>query len=167
MSEGNNRQYLPNSTWCFVCGEDNHAGLQTRFFIEDDYVRTILKPQMYHCGYKNVVHGGIVAAILDETMGWAAARAIGLMCYTGELTIRYVKHVPADRDSIVSAEVVKAGRRMAIIKGTLHSEDGEVFAHAEAKFLPMSAEETAIVDGMLLYKGDEVRMFEHLKAPKG
>ena len=34
------RRYLPNSTGCFVCGEDNPAGLRTRFFVEDGIVNT-------------------------------------------------------------------------------------------------------------------------------
>lgn len=164
MSADPSPQNLPNSSWCFVCGEDNHAGLQTRFFVEGDAVKTVLTPQMYHCGYKNVVHGGVVAAVLDETMGWAAARAIGLMCYTGELTVRYIRHVPADRNSVVSAVAVKAGRRMAVIQATLQGEDGEIYAHAEGKFLPMSAEETLVVDAMLLYNENDVRLFEHLKS---
>src|SRR5690606_33126821 len=103
-------RYLPNSKTCFVCGEDNAAGLQSRFYVEGGCVKMKLRPQPHHCGYANVVHGGVVAAALDECMGWAAARAIKRMCYTGELTIRYLKPVPADGDLTVCTEVKRANR---------------------------------------------------------
>lgn len=158
------KRLLPNSDWCFVCGEDNHAGLKTRFYVQDGQVKTVLRPQEHHCGYKNIVHGGIVAAILDETMGWAAARAIGLMCYTADLNVRYLKHVPADRESIVTTDVIRASKRLAHISGVLHSPDGaETYARAEARFMPMSPEETLQVDGMLKYTGGEERIFDYLK----
>lgn len=104
-----------------------------------------------------------MAAILDEAMGWAAARAIGLMCYTADLNIRYVKHVPADQESIVTTEVVRAGKRLAHIKATLHSNSGDAYARAEGRFMPMSPEETLQVDAMLLYRGDEERIFDYLR----
>ena len=156
--------YLPNSTWCFVCGEENHAGLQTRFFVEDGHVKAKLRPQDHHCGYRNVVHGGVVAALLDECMGWAAARAIGRMCLTAELTVRYVKNVPQDRELTCVTKVEKSSRRLAYAKGEIVDDEGEVYARAEGKFMPMSAEETLRIDDMLLYRGGEIRLFDDLRA---
>lgn len=159
----NGRQYLPNSEGCFVCGEGNPAGLQTRFYIEGDYVCTDLDPRMQHCGYENIVHGGIVAAALDETMGWAAARAMGLMCFTAELNVRYVKNVPAQDPARVVTWVVKSNKRLAITEGELRGADEEVLAKAQAKFMPLSPEDTIKVDDMLLYRGGEARLFDHLR----
>ena len=48
----NGRVFLPNSKTCFVCGEENAAGLKTRFFVENGIVKTILKPEHHHCGYR-------------------------------------------------------------------------------------------------------------------
>ena len=165
-NSANGKTFLPNSGWCFVCGEENPAGLQTRFYVEDDRVKTRFNPREHHCGYKNVVHGGVVAAILDETMGWAAARAIERMCYTAELTVRYVANVPADRETTVVAEVLRANRRLAHVTAELVDDDGTVFARAEGRFTPLSVEETLLVDDMLNYRGDEERVFEKLRATK-
>lgn len=160
------RRYLPNSAPCFVCGEENHAGLQTRFYIEDDEVRADLEPRPHHCGYDNVVHGGVVAAILDETMGWAAARAITRMCVTGELTVRYLKPVPADRRTTAVARVVKAGKRLAKVEGRIVDSEGVEYARAHAAFLPMSVEDTLTVDDHLIYRGDEERVFDALRTER-
>ncbi len=157
------KQLLPNSAGCFVCGEDNHAGLQTRFYIEGDTVCADLAPSDHHCGYAGIVHGGIVGAAIDETMGWAAARALGLMCFTAELNVRYLKHVPSDAPSRVVTWVTKSNKRIAMTEGEVRSLDGEVFARATAKFMPMSAEDTLEVDEMLIYRGDEARLFDHLR----
>ncbi|MEX2016076.1 MAG: PaaI family thioesterase [Candidatus Hydrogenedentales bacterium] len=156
--------YLPNSHHCFVCGESNAAGLQTRFYIEEGLVKTRLQPQDHHCGYKDIVHGGVVAAVLDECMGWAASRALGRMCVTAELTIRYLKNVPADRPLTVATDVQKSNRLLAITHGRIEDDEGTLYARADAKFTPLSPEATIEVDDQLLYRGGEARLFDGLRA---
>ncbi|MDP7638269.1 MAG: PaaI family thioesterase [Candidatus Hydrogenedentes bacterium] len=163
MSTTSPKAYLPNSDFCFVCGEDNQAGLQTRFYIEGDSVRASLKPRKHHCGYLSLVHGGIVAAIIDECMVWAASRATGRMCVTAELTLRYLQHLSADREYTVVAEVTKSNRRLTSTKGAIIDSQGTEYAKAEGKFSPMSPEETMKVDDMLIYRGGEERLFDALR----
>lgn len=155
--------YLPNSTTCFVCGEDNVSGLRTRFYVEEDRVKMPLNALEHHCGYENTVHGGIVAAALDECMGWAAARAIRRMCVTAELTVRYIDRVPVAPDLVVEAEVTKAHKRMVNTEARIMDSSGKVYARAEGRFLPLSAEETLRVDDALLYRGGEERVFDGLR----
>lgn len=159
--------YLPNSDTCFVCGEENHAGLKARFFVENEVVKMHLEAEEHHCGYHNTVHGGVVAAAIDECMGWAAARAVQRMCVTGELTVRYLSRTPADRRLTVCAEVSRAHRRMVHTVGHIVDDEGHVYARAEARFLPLSVEETLQVDGALNYRGDEEDVFRELRAEQG
>ncbi len=161
-SDNSKRIPLPISEPCFVCGKDNPAGLRTEFYVVDGQVRTDFRPQPHHCGYQNTVHGGIVATILDETMGWAAARAITRMCLTGELTVRYLTPVPGDRVTTVFTEVVQSSRRMVRARGWI-AENGTIYAKAEGRFLPLSVEETLAVDDALLYRGGEERVFAPLR----
>lgn len=159
----NNKTYLPNSKTCFVCGEENIAGLQLRFYLEDGLTKTVFHPKPHHCGYPNVLHGGVVAALLDETMAWGANRALARMTVTGEITVRYLKPVPGDRDIHVWAEVTKANRRLVYARGVIHDASGEEFARAEGRFLPLSVEETLVIDDHLIYRGDEERVFDALR----
>jgi len=156
---GARKRYLPNSKSCFVCGEDNPAGLRTRFWVEEGLVKTLLEPATHHCGYDNVVHGGIVATILDETMGWAANRTMGRMCVTAELKVRYVKPVPGDRTTLVCACVTKSNKRIACLEGWIEDDGGERLALSEARFLPLSQAATQEVDAHLIYRGGEERPF--------
>ncbi len=157
------KSYLPNSRECFVCGEENPAGLQTRFYVENGLVKTPLTAGAHHCGYENVVHGGVSAAVLDECMGWAAARAIKRMCFTAELTVRYLRPIPSDRALTVCAEVVQAHRRLVYARGKLVDEDGEEYARSTGTFVPLSAEESLAVDDAMLYRGGEERVFDGLR----
>ncbi len=162
-SKPSNTVGLPNSKTCFVCGEENAAGLQTRFYVEDGVVKTRLNAKPHHCGYFNVVHGGVVAAVLDECMGWAGTLVTERMSYTADLTIRYLKPVPADRELIVSAEVVRAGKRMVHVRGRITDGSGEEYVRGEGRYLPLSVEQTLEVDDNLLYRGGEERVFDKLR----
>ncbi len=157
---GNGRTYLPNSRTCFVCGEDNHAGLQQRFYVEGDIVKTLLNPKPHHCGYANTVHGGIVATILDETMGWAANREMRRMCMTADIAVRYKSPVPGDVESLVCARVTKSAKRLVYLEGWIEGRNGQVLARAEARFMPLSAEETKLIDEHMVYRDGEERPFE-------
>lgn len=158
------RSYLPLSPTCFACGKDNHAGLQGLFYVENDKVYMPLCVKHHHCGYPEVVHGGIVATALDETMAWAATRALGRMCVTGKLTVRYLERTPATEDLLVCAEVVKAHRRIVYTTAELADGSGRVYARAEGSFLPLSAEETLRIDDGLLYEAHTERIFDALRA---
>jgi acyl-coenzyme A thioesterase PaaI-like protein len=157
------KQYLPNSTWCFVCGEDNPSGLKTRFYIEDDMVKTPLTAVAHHCGYPNTVHGGVVTAALDECMGWAAARSIKRMCLTAEITVRFLLPVPDNKPLTVCSEVLRAHRLMVQATGRIIDADGVEYVRAEGRFTPLSPEQTVEVDDMLIYRGGEERIFDELR----
>lgn len=162
--EQDKKQYLPNSKSCFVCGEENESGLKTRFYVEDGLVKMPLSAVEHHCGYENTVHGGVVAAALDECMGWAAARSIERMCVTAELTVRYMERVPVEQGLVVAARVEQSHRRMVTTEAEIVGSDGTVYARARGRFLPLSAEETLQVDDALLYRGGEERVFDGLRA---
>ncbi len=157
------KRYLPNSRECFVCGEENPAGLQSRFYVEDDLVKMPLTVRQEHCGYPGAVHGGVVAAALDECMGWAAALSIGRMCLTGEMTVRYINRVPVDDSLTVEAEVLRSHRRMVHARGRIVNAEGKIFAQSDGRFLPLSVDQTLAVDDALLHPEDGLRPFEQLR----
>ena len=51
---------------------------------------------MSHEGPPGAVHGGIVAAYLDEVLAGAAVHHTGRLYVTGELSVRYVKPTPVE-----------------------------------------------------------------------
>ena len=61
------REYLPHSSRCFVCGDENGCGVRTRFFVEGEAVRARVVLPRHVNGYRDVAHGGVIAALLDES----------------------------------------------------------------------------------------------------
>src|SRR5437773_12543515 len=59
---------------CFVCGQDNPIGLKLKFSRVGEGVWAEFTPSDLHAGYEGLVHGGILAALIDDAMAnvWAA-----------------------------------------------------------------------------------------------
>ncbi len=138
------REYLPHSTGCFLCGDENPSGVRARFFVEGNEVCGQVALPRYMNGYKNIAHGGVLAALLDETMGWAAT-VFGRnhpMFVTGELTVKYLSPVPVGEAIRVRSRMIEDAGRLAYCEGEIF-HDGAVRVRAKGKFVPMSREETA------------------------
>ncbi|MGH7682061.1 MAG: PaaI family thioesterase [Candidatus Eiseniibacteriota bacterium] len=60
---------LDDDAMCFCCGPKNPIGLKLEFEeTPEGRMRTIWTPRKEHQGFKDVVHGGLVATVLDEVM---------------------------------------------------------------------------------------------------
>ena len=85
-----------NSNLCFVCGVKNSSGLQLTFYDNGlDEVWTEYTIPEYFQGYPGVAHGGVVAAMLDETCSRTAMIAENnYFMMTAKLDIKYRCPVP-------------------------------------------------------------------------
>ena len=71
MNEGESGLPLNDETdygLCFVCGPRNRSGLRLRFEREGGVVTTTFRGREEHQGFPGYVHGGVITALLDETM---------------------------------------------------------------------------------------------------
>jgi uncharacterized protein (TIGR00369 family) len=126
----------PNSRMCFICGRQNPAGLKMDFYedAEAGQVRSELTVPDAYQGYPGVVHGGIVAAILDEVSG----RAIMMggndddLMATLRLTIRYRRPTPTGTPLTAVGWVEQVGGVGARVAGEIRLPDGTVTAECEA-----------------------------------
>ena len=64
----NQMKPLPHTHSCFVCGESNPLGLKLRFQTDGRLVHARFVPLPEHIGFKQTVHGGLIATVLDEIM---------------------------------------------------------------------------------------------------
>jgi uncharacterized protein (TIGR00369 family) len=123
-----------NTHQCFVCGIDNPNGLKITF--ESDGEGKVWARKRFskeYQGYPGIVHGGILAAVLDEAAGRATMKhkrpEVNLV--TGKLSIRYRKPVHVDELILVEAMVVSHSGRVYQCESRLKSEAGELLAEAE------------------------------------
>jgi acyl-coenzyme A thioesterase PaaI-like protein len=133
------------SHMCFVCGRENPSSLKGRFYeLENGEVLGVFSPLDIHQSYPGRVHGGVASAALDETIG----RAVNLLDpdawgVTVELTVRYRKPVPIDRDLHVVARLTKDSSRLFEGSGEIVLEDGTVAVEASGKYMKLPIDRIA------------------------
>jgi acyl-coenzyme A thioesterase PaaI-like protein len=125
---------------CFVCGQRNPFGLHLVFQQDDKSIIADFQPREEHQGFPGVLHGGIVAAVLDETLGRTSLLSEHPeWTMTGKLEIRYRKYVPFGPLLRVRATLESTRRRMLQAKGilTLANDESIILAEATGIFLPL------------------------------
>ena len=129
---------LPHTRSCFVCGESNPAGLRLRFETDGRMVQTRFVPRPEHVGFRETVHGGLIATLLDEIMVWACAVQTKRFAYCAELNVRFISPARPKDGLIASGELVSDRRgRLYEAKAELKNEAGAVLATASGKYLPI------------------------------
>jgi uncharacterized protein (TIGR00369 family) len=156
------RRRLPNSAGCYVCGSANPRGLGVRFDHEDAVVTAQFVPHQDHCGYNDRVHGGVMAALLDEVMGWAPSVVKRRFCVAAEIIIRYLKPLPIGQPVTVRGEMTADRGRVWEARGEIVDELGTVYARGTGKYRPLSDEQTQAVMEYLTVDGKGVTLEEAL-----
>jgi uncharacterized protein (TIGR00369 family) len=136
----------PNSKMCLVCGMKNHLGLKAFFYeTATKELIAIFKPLEEHQSYPGRLHGGIAAAILDETIGRAILmhHKQEIWGVTIEFRIRFKKPIPLDEELRVIGRITKEGKRIFEGTGELHLSNGEVAATAEGKYIKLPLDDIA------------------------
>ena len=123
---------------CFVCGQDNDTGLQAIFNTDRENHRSFCRVTLdgRFQGWQDVVHGGVIASLLDEACIYAGI-GLGKQLVTAELSVRYKKPLPVGQEVVVTGEVVEQRRKILRIKAQL-TLDGEVHAEAESRVFLLS-----------------------------
>jgi len=135
-----NELLLPYTQNCFVCGRHNHHGLHLQFRRVGDEVHCEFTPQAEHAGFRGIVHGGLLATVLDEAMFWAAASTTKKFCLAAELNVRFVRKVRVGQPLLCVARLVADRRRIWESSAELRDAAGQVCASATCKQMPMPIE---------------------------
>jgi acyl-coenzyme A thioesterase PaaI-like protein len=121
---------------CFACGHRNESGLKLIFRREGERIVTDYMPSERFQGFPGVLHGGILATMLDETMSRTGAlRREWLM--TGKLDIRYRRPAPIDQPLRAWGEIARERDGAIDAIGAVELMDGTVLAEARGMFLRM------------------------------
>lgn len=123
---------------CFGCGRANAIGLHLDGFrVDGDTVAASFTPKSEYRGFDGVLHGGIVAAALDEVLGWTAILLEDVMAVTATLDLRYRRPAPASGDYRLRGRVVERRGKRLILEATC-SVDGVLVAEAAGVFIATS-----------------------------
>ena len=149
MSHHKVKRKQPNSKMCLVCGLKNPYGLKSFFYeLENNELLAIFKPMEEHQSYPNLLHGGISAAILDETIGRAIMikNTDDLWGVTVEFTSHYKKPVPLDQELRVIGRITKDSNRLFEGTGEILLKDGSVAVEGWGKYIKLPLSKIANFD---------------------
>lgn len=122
----------PNSEMCFVCGRSNPVGLYMRFWDDGELeVHSDYTVPSHYQGYPGIVHGGVVAAMLDEVV--ARVSMIGdphHFMMSVRLEIRYRQPVPVDTPLHVIGRILRLRGRLGKAEGRILLPDGSLAAES-------------------------------------
>ena len=117
---------------CFACGTDNPDGLHLEFESVGDEVRTSLEFPRKFQGYRDIVHGGLVSTVLDETMITLLNR-LGHLAVTAELSVRFRRPVLVGERIEITARLLERRGKTFKVEATATVPDGTEVATAESR----------------------------------
>lgn len=141
----------PGSKTCFVCGRENPVGLKMDFYSTGSgCTQAQITISAEYDGYPGIVHGGIIAAILDETGGRALMENFTRFMVTAQLNVRYRKPVPSQTPLIVIGEAGLRRGRVAHATSEIKTLEGDVLASAELVLVDIPDSQLAGLDAEAL-----------------
>lgn len=96
------------------------------------------EPQEYHFNTIGMVHGGVIAAILDTAMGCTLQTLLpaGASYVTLELKVNFVKAVIlGDKQLFAKGSIIHQGRSTGVVEGRLVDSEGNTYAHSSCTCL--------------------------------
>jgi acyl-coenzyme A thioesterase PaaI-like protein len=120
------------SDLCFGCGKRNPCGLKLAFSWDGKMAKSEFTPTELHQGWKGIIHGGILTALLDEAMGYAAyyEKVAGV---TAAIEARFRRAVSIGEPLMITAWIERKTKRFAETEASLALRDGTIVATAKAK----------------------------------
>jgi uncharacterized protein (TIGR00369 family) len=133
---------LPHTAGCLVCGRQNPHGLKLSLHVDGSsgVVTVAFTPRPEHIGFEGVVHGGVLATVLDEAMVWAATWAGKRFCVAGELSVRFRRSAAVGEALRVETRVDSNRSRLIQTSGTVTDRAGVLVAEATGKYVPVPPE---------------------------
>jgi acyl-coenzyme A thioesterase PaaI-like protein len=129
MPKGN---LQPSSTMCFICGVENPVGLKLRIYeVEPGMVESHYTAPPHFQGYPGILHGGIIASILDEVSGRSWMRTVDSprFMFTAKLEVLYRKNVPIGKPlRLIGKARQDHGRSATAWAGIYDALTGELLA---------------------------------------
>ena len=127
---------LEDDGYCFICGVKNPGGLRLTWTVNGRSTEATFLPQKSHQGWKDLVHGGLIAALLDEAMTRLAWK-LEAGAVTAEMTVRYRKSARVGEALTIRGEITETRGRLMRGRATVSKEDGSLLAEAEGKILKL------------------------------
>jgi uncharacterized protein (TIGR00369 family) len=126
---------------CFGCGGANAAGMKLEFEAntETGHVTGRFKIGKEYQGSMGMLHGGIIALLIDEAMG-KVCRLSDVRAVTAELSVKYLRPIQVEQEIVVEAFQVKREGRDLYQECEIREPKGKVLARGTGRFVVIDPE---------------------------
>ena len=124
---------------CFVCGKDNPIGLKIEFEMKEGKATGEYTSVRHFEGYKDVLHGGIISALLDEVMAYAVFSQ-GLVAVTTHMEVKFRKAAKIGEKLLLEGSIVNDRGKLILVEGRVSNQKREIIATGKAKFFKAEGE---------------------------
>lgn len=127
-------EILQINNYCFVCGKENPKGLKANFTFSNGKAKAEMILDKEYQGYSGIIHGGIIAALLDEACAYAGI-SLGYYTVTAEMKIRYRKILKVGEKIIIEASAEQIKSKLIQAKAQIKDSKNIIIAEAEGKLI--------------------------------
>ena len=121
----------PNSS--FVSGTENPEGMKIHPVVKNNMVQIKYTFEKRFEGGPGLVHGGILAAAIDDLMGYATV-IHNHMCVTANLSVNYISPVPVEKEFELLAWVTKLDGKKVSAESIIKLDD-KIHVESSALFI--------------------------------
>jgi uncharacterized protein (TIGR00369 family) len=132
------KKELVDDKYCFACGPLNPIGLHMEVSFDDNKAFSKLSLKQEFQGWSDLVHGGVMAAVLDEIMAHAVIHYVGQAVTTSlQVTFRAPLHVGEEIEAV--GYVTEQTKRGVVARAEIRTPQSKtLIATGESKFLLQS-----------------------------
>jgi len=150
---------------CFGCAPMNSIGLRLVFEDRGDSIAADVTLGREYESFPGVVHGGIVATILDEVLSQAVYRSGQISVFTTGLRVRYGRPMETGMAHVAYAEITKHDETTVRAAGRIELPDGSLVAAGDGVFYLLTEEvlDQSVLDERLTSLGTTLRPSNRLE----
>ena len=134
-----------NSRMCVICGLDNPFGVRAPFYnMEDGCVMTAFQFREEHQSYPGRVHGGLIAAMLDE-LGLRACwcQSEDIWGVTTSIDVKYRKPVAYAVPLYGRGRLERISSRFLRVRADILNTAGDILANADVSYIRLDLAQIA------------------------
>ncbi len=139
---------------CFACGANNPIGLKMEFYSDGQTVFSWLTVSQHLCGWRNIIHGGIITTIMDEAMSWTAHHLIKKLILTKTIRVQFLHPLYVGKKIRVEGHVTRINReREAELTALIINDRDKTCAQAVGTFAllkPKTARRMGVIDETII-----------------
>lgn len=125
---------------CFACGSENPFGLHMHLYSDGHIVMARTAVPGHMCGWGNLIHGGILTTLLDETMSWAAIHLLKKLILTRTMQVEFLLPVAPNTTVRTEGRIDRQIKNTeALVSASLYDARDQECARATGRFALLSA----------------------------